>query len=130
MRYDRKTAVAYAREYAGCTDDYQSGIDADATAFVMRCVEAGATHGAGGIPVVTCGPADVLPGDIIQIRTRAGLPYKSLIVTEKNGCEILVAAHSYISCDRPLQSYKAHEIRCFHFIDQDLTNAQDRHILV
>jgi hypothetical protein len=116
MRYDRNTAVAYAREHAERTDDYRSAADADATAFVSRCVAAGFNLDAVDLELcmTPCDCADILPGDIVQIRTRAGLPYKSLIVTGKDEDGVLVAAHSYISRDRPLKSYKMHEIRCFH----------------
>ena len=116
MRYNRKAAVAYAREHAEHTDIYQSAADADATAFVSRCVAAGLGIDAVDLELymTPCECKDVLPGDIVQIRTSAGLPYKSLIVTEKDDLGVLVAAHSYISCDRPLGSYKLHELRCFH----------------
>ena len=127
MRYNRERAVEYARMHVLCTHAYQSGKDADATAFVSRCIAAGfgidfecadpdqlCRFLPDKFSARECGLSDVREGDIVQISQRPGLPYKSLIVTEKTGESVLVSAHSYISADRKIDSYSIHNIRCFH----------------
>ena len=126
MRYNRDNALCYAREHALCTSIYESGTDADATAFVSRCIAAGAgIDFECGDPDLLCQtlkeklsarecePEELQVGDIVQIRMGDGLPYKSLIVTGRDGSDVLVSAHSYISLDRPLDSYRFSDIRCF-----------------
>jgi len=126
MRYNRDNAVCYARGHALCTSIYESGRDADATAFVSRCIAAGigADFECGDsdslcrelqerLSVRECELGELLAGDIVQIQLEAGLPYKSLIVTDRDGDDILVSAHSYISLDRPLSSYRFRDMRCY-----------------
>ena len=127
MRYNRERAVEYARRHVLCTRAYRSGKDADATAFVSRCIAAGfgidfectdpeqlGRFMPDKFSARECELSDVREGDIVQIRQRPGLPYKSLIVTDKNNETVLVTAHSYISVDRQIDSYSIHNIRCFN----------------
>ena len=129
MRYNRECAVNYARSHALCTFVYQSGKDADATAFVSRCIAAGIGIDfecsdpeqlylalQDKLSAHKCALSDVQAGDIIQIRSNPKLPYKSLIVTEKDCDNILVTAHSYISLDRPIYSYHICDIRCLRIV--------------
>ena len=125
MRYNRKNAVNYARGHALCTSLYESGRDADATAFVSRCIAAGfgldfecrdpdllCDTLQNSLSAHECGISELQAGDVVQVRSRDSLPYKSLIVTEKTNEDILVAAHSYISLDRQLSSYRVCDMRC------------------
>lgn len=56
---------------------------------------------------------EMIPGDVIQLGTENGLFYHSLLVTERYP-EILVAAHSSDSMNRPLSSYDYANVRYIH----------------
>ena len=64
------------------------------------------------------GPGAVLPGDIIQIAAWMPDYHHTLIVVESSGSpeSILVAAHSYDSDYRSLQSYNIKRIRFLHIL--------------
>ena len=47
----------------------------------------------------------VIPGDVVQISDEDGVFYHSLLVSEVEGGEIYVCAHTLDSLDRPLSSY-------------------------
>ena len=131
MPYHRALAVEYARRHAMRVrrGEYLNGSDADATAFVCRCLNAagGALYfddaeglyrallsGEGELFARECGPEDLRPGDVVQIRAYGARPFRSMFVTGRSPEGILVAARSYSACDRPLESYLRSDLRCLH----------------
>ena len=57
--------------------------------------------------------SEAMPGDIVQLGTFDGDYYHSPIITDIVP-EILVAAHSYDTVDRPLYSYSFAKARFIH----------------
>ena len=55
-------------------------------------------------------------GDVIQLANEAGDFYHTLIITDFDGGEILVSAHSDDSLDRPLSTYTNASERIIHII--------------
>ena len=56
---------------------------------------------------------ELIPGDVIQLGGAGGRFYHSLMVVDIYP-EILVAAHTDDSLNRPLSSYSYDQIRCIH----------------
>ena len=56
----------------------------------------------------------VEPGDVVQLGRADGTYYHTLLVLERVGREIFVAAHSNDVYDRPLSSYNAPRVRFLH----------------
>ena len=54
------------------------------------------------------------PGDVVQLGREDGEFYHTLLVLERAGQEIFVAAHSNDVYDRPLSSYNAPRVRFLH----------------
>lgn len=54
------------------------------------------------------------PGDIVQLGTREGTFYHSLIITGSRGGSFLVCAHNNDALDRPLVTYEFERIRYIH----------------
>lgn len=57
---------------------------------------------------------DMEPGDVIQLGRENGEYYHTLLVLERVGREIYVAAHSNDVYDRPLSTYNAPQVRFLH----------------
>jgi len=66
------------------------------------------------------GLEEVMPGDIIQIATWLPDFHHTLVVIRVGESpapeNIMIAAHSYDSLDRPLSSYDTQKIRCLHIL--------------
>ncbi len=58
--------------------------------------------------------SDAMEGDIVQLQNEDEDWYHSLIITTKNGDEILVSAQSNDAKDRPLSSYQFANARFLH----------------
>ena len=62
----------------------------------------------------------VMPGDIIQIATQQENFHHTLVVVQAgatpNRDNVLIAAHSYDSLDRPLSTYDISQLRCLHIL--------------
>lgn len=56
---------------------------------------------------------EVLPGDLIQLGTRDGHFYHTLIITHISP-QILICAHSYDALDLPLERYQYGNVRYLH----------------
>ncbi len=57
---------------------------------------------------------EVEPGDVVQLGRENGEYYHTLLVLERVGREVYVAAHSNDAYDRPLSSYNAPRVRFLH----------------
>lgn len=57
--------------------------------------------------------SEVMPGDIVQLANENGTFYHSPVITSVYS-EILVAAHTLDSLDRPLASYSYYTVRFIH----------------
>ncbi len=57
---------------------------------------------------------EVEPGDVVQLGRADGDYYHTLLVSGKDGAELLVSAHSNDVYDRPLSTYNAPLIRYLH----------------
>ena len=64
--------------------------------------------------------ADMQPGDIIQIATYVPNFHHTMVVVQADRPQtfedVLIAAHSYDSLDRPLSTYDIAKIRCIHIL--------------
>ena len=60
------------------------------------------------------GSGDLLPGDVVQLGSREGRFYHSLLVTGARGNTYLVTAHSNDVLNRPLNSYHYDKARFLH----------------
>ena len=62
----------------------------------------------------------VMPGDIIQIATQHTDFHHTLVVVQTGQVptrdNVLIAAHSYDSLDRPLSTYDISQLRCLHIL--------------
>jgi hypothetical protein len=56
------------------------------------------------------------PGDVIQLAREDGTYYHSLLLTGKQGTELLVSAHSRDALDRPLSTYFYFSKRILHIV--------------
>ena len=56
-------------------------------------------------------PETLQPGDVLQLGDAGGRWYHSAFVTARVGGEVLLAAHSYDSINRPLSSYEYEALR-------------------
>lgn len=59
-------------------------------------------------------PAQMLPGDVVQLGREGGDYYHTLLVTGRMGEELLLTAHTNDVYDRPLSSYNAPLVRYLH----------------
>lgn len=58
-------------------------------------------------------PDSVLPGDVIQLGSKSGVYYHTLLITEISP-EILVCAHTFNALDKPLSEYYYDRSRFLH----------------
>ncbi|HAH77953.1 MAG TPA: amidase [Ruminococcaceae bacterium] len=72
-----------------------------------------ANRGAGPF-AVEADPADLRPGDLVQLGTAGGRFYHTPVVVAVAGGQILVAAHTFDALYRPLSSYSFSALRCLH----------------
>ena len=61
-----------------------------------------------------CGREELESGDVVQLGRENGEYYHTLLVLERVGREVYVAAHSNDVYDRPLSSYNAPRVRFLH----------------
>ena len=73
-----------------------------------------AANGGTGPFGTPCEGSEVERGDVVQLGREDGTYYHTLLVVERTGREVFVAAHSNDVYDRPLSSYNAPRVRFLH----------------